>query len=100
MSVSPQPQIQVLQGGAGSAVGSTVGAPTRVKEAGNSNLGTFGVCCILASCQKITVLCWLAEIYCAYVAVGQVWARPDAEGAHTLSSSAHLSEQFRVFTRE
>lgn len=42
MSASPQPQIQVL--GAGSAVGSTAGAPTRVKDAGNSNLGTFGVC--------------------------------------------------------
>jgi hypothetical protein len=39
MSASPQ----IFQG-AGSTVGSTVCAPTRVKDAGNSNLGTFGVC--------------------------------------------------------
>lgn len=58
MSASPQPQIQVLQG-AGSTVGSTAGAPTRVKDAGNSNLGTFGVSCIMASCKKITELYWL-----------------------------------------
>jgi hypothetical protein len=39
MSTSPQ----IVQG-VGNTVGSTVVAPTRVKDAGNSNLGTFGVC--------------------------------------------------------
>ncbi|KAH9030637.1 SOR/SNZ family-domain-containing protein [Lactarius pseudohatsudake] len=51
MSASPQPQIQVLPG-AGSAVGSTAGAPTRVKDAGNSNMGTFGVKSGLAQMLK------------------------------------------------
>jgi hypothetical protein len=39
MSASPQ----IFQG-VGSTVGSTFCAPTRAKDAGNSNLGTFGVC--------------------------------------------------------
>jgi len=43
---SPQPQnVQ----GAGNTTGSTVGAPTRQKDAGNSNLGTFGVCVTVLS---------------------------------------------------
>ena len=49
MSASPQPQNQALQG-AGSAVGPPACAPTRGKDVGNSNLGTFGVCCNLMSC--------------------------------------------------
>ncbi|KAF8503779.1 vitamin B6 biosynthesis protein [Russula emetica] len=47
MSASPQ----IVQG-AGSNVGSTFCAPTRVKDAGNSNLGTFGVKSGLAQMLK------------------------------------------------
>jgi pyridoxal 5'-phosphate synthase pdxS subunit len=47
MSASPQ----IVQG-VGSTAGSTVCAPTRVKDAGNSNLGTFGVKSGLAQMLK------------------------------------------------
>ncbi|KAI0256470.1 vitamin B6 biosynthesis protein [Lactifluus subvellereus] len=42
---------QILQG-VGNLTGSAVGAPTRVKDAGNSNLGTFGVKSGLAQMLK------------------------------------------------
>ena len=49
--------------------------------------------------QPDVLLPALTEIGCDYAAVGQVWARPDVEGAQTLWSSAHRSDQFRVLPR-
>jgi hypothetical protein len=74
MSASPQ-----IAQGAGSNVGSTVCAPTRVKDAGNSNLGTFGVC-VLPRSSPISAV---TQSMCLR-SVGQIWPRPDAKGAHVL----------------
>jgi len=103
MSVSPQPQIQVLQGGAGSAVGSTVGAPTRVKEAGNSNLGTFGVKSGLAQMLKGGVIMDVVNAEqariaeeagaCAVMALERVPADIRSEGGVARMSDPHMIKE-------
>lgn len=102
MSASPQPQIQVLQG-AGSAVGSTVGAPTRVKDAGNSNLGTFGVKSGLAQMLKGGVImdvinaeqARIAEEAgaCAVMALERVPADIRATGGVARMSDPHMIKE-------
>jgi hypothetical protein len=80
---------QIAQG-AGSNVGSTVCAPTRVKDAGNSNLGTFGVRVLpfvhrlpffLPYRAKRCVVTQSTMCPCSVLSVGQIWPCPDAKGA-------------------
>ncbi|KAI9465980.1 SOR/SNZ family-domain-containing protein [Lactarius psammicola] len=102
MSASPQPQIQVLQG-AGSAVGSTASAPTRVKDAGNSNLGTFGVKSGLAQMLKGGVIMDVVNAEqariaeeagaCAVMALERVPADIRAAGGVARMSDPHMIKE-------
>ncbi|KAH9039052.1 SOR/SNZ family-domain-containing protein [Lactarius hengduanensis] len=102
MSASPQPQIQVLPG-AGSAVGSTAGAPTRVKDAGNSNMGTFGVKSGLAQMLKGGVIMDVVNAEqariaeeagaCAVMALERVPADIRAAGGVARMSDPHMIKE-------
>ncbi|KAH9966421.1 vitamin B6 biosynthesis protein [Russula dissimulans] len=94
---SPQPQnVQ----GAGSTTGSTVGAPTRQKDAGNSNLGTFGVKSGLAQMLKGGVIMDVVNAdqarmaeeagACAVMALERVPADIRATGGVARMASARL----------
>ncbi|KAN0128467.1 vitamin B6 biosynthesis protein [Lactarius tabidus] len=102
MSASPQPQIQVLQG-AGSAVGSPAGAPTRGKDVGNSNLGTFGVKSGLAQMLKGGVIMDVVNAEqariaeeagaCAVMALERVPADIRASGGVARMSDPHMIKE-------
>ncbi|KAH9998158.1 vitamin B6 biosynthesis protein [Russula compacta] len=98
MSASPQ----IVQG-AGSTCGSTVGAPTRVKDAGNSNLGTFGVKSGLAQMLKGGVIMDVVNAEqariaeeagaCAVMALERVPADIRTEGGVARMSDPHMIKQ-------
>jgi len=98
MSTSPQ----IIQG-AGNTVGSTVVAPTRVKDAGNSNLGTFGVKSGLAQMLKGGVIMDVVNAEqariaeeagaCAVMALERVPADIRATGGVARMSDPHMIKE-------
>jgi len=98
MSASPQ----IVQGVGNSAV-STVGAPTRAKDAGNSNLGTFGVKSGLAQMLKGGVIMDVVNAEqariaeeagaCAVMALERVPADIRATGGVARMSDPHMIKE-------
>jgi len=93
---------QIVQG-VGNTVGSTVVAPTRIKDAGNSNLGTFGVKSGLAQMLKGGVIMDVVNAEqariaeeagaCAVMALERVPADIRASGGVARMSDPHMIKE-------